>query len=60
MKLIGVASMRQEEAIASSWIFRLINDFASCFASVNKKIIQIPINHHKLVFVLQRYTTKTH
>ena len=40
--------------------FQIDNDFASCFASSNKKIIQISTNYHKLVFVLQRCTTTTH
>ena len=44
-----------------NWIlnFKIDNDFASCFASLNKKMIQISTNYYKLVFVLQKCTTKT-
>ena len=39
--------------------FQIDNDFSSCFASSNKKMIKISTNYHKIVFVLQRCTTKT-
>ena len=34
--------------------FQISNDFASRFASSNKKMIHISTNYYKLVFVLQR------
>ena len=54
---IGVASMRQENCLLQN--FQIDNEFDSCFASSNEKMIQISTNYHKLVFVLQRCTTKT-
>ena len=39
--------------------FRINNDLASCFASSNKRMIEIPTNYHKLVFVLQPLREKS-
>ena len=46
--------MRQEEAVASSWISGLTLIFASYVARLNNKMIQISTHYHKLVFVLRK------
>ena len=57
---IGVASMRQEEAIASSWIFRLTM-VLSVVCQARTKNDPNSTNYRKLyiVFILQRCATKT-